>query len=124
MTLERAAETFREGAADTLVDGHTFDVLRGEAATKKMDGMVRDALAYNAAAVRILNEHAEGITVVELATAIDKAPEIADTSSGANSLPLYSVIANAEQAPGTRRTASEETRRPSCVSPLDVMFPG
>jgi hypothetical protein len=57
-----------------------------------MDGMVRDALAYNAAAVRILNEHAEGITVVELATAIDKAPEIADTSSGANSLPLYSVM--------------------------------
>ena len=92
MTLERAAEAFREGAADTLVDGHTFDVLRGEAATKKMDGMVRDALAYNAAAVRILNEHAEGITAVDLATAIDKAPEIADTSSGANSLPLYSVM--------------------------------
>lgn len=92
MTLERAAEAFREGSVDTLVDGHTFDVLRSEVATKKMDDMVRAALAYNAAAVRILSEHAEGITVLDLATAVDKAPEIADVSSGVNSLPLYSIM--------------------------------
>jgi glyoxylase-like metal-dependent hydrolase (beta-lactamase superfamily II) len=92
MTLERAAEAFREGSVDTLVDGHTFAVLRGEIATKKLDEMVRDALAYNAAAVRILNEHSEGIAIVDLATAVDKAPEIANVSSGANSLPLYSIM--------------------------------
>jgi glyoxylase-like metal-dependent hydrolase (beta-lactamase superfamily II) len=92
MTLERSAQALKEGAVEILADGHTFDVLRGDAATNKMNKMARHALAYNAATVRILNEHPDGITVVDLAAAVDKAPEIADASAGANTLPLYSIL--------------------------------
>ena len=92
MTIERSAQALKEGSVETLIDSHNFEVLKGAAATQKMEDMVRHALAYDAATVRILNEHPGGISVVDLAASVDKAPELADATGGVNTLPLYAVL--------------------------------
>lgn len=92
LTLQRSAEAVEAGAIESVTDGHTFEVHRGQEAADYLNGLVRGAFDYNAAVARVLAENPDGITIPDLVATVAKSPEMADAPGGANPIPIFSVM--------------------------------
>jgi glyoxylase-like metal-dependent hydrolase (beta-lactamase superfamily II) len=91
LSLERGLTAFKEGALETLTDGHTFRLYRKEEAISYLDGLVHAAFCFQQAVVRILREHSNGITIPNLLEAVRIAPEMAG-APGEATLPALRVM--------------------------------
>ncbi len=87
LSIERAAKAVTEGAVASITDGHSFAVRRGKDGTDYLDELVKGAIDFDAAIVRVLHEHPEGITVANLTAELEKAPEMPQTAGGADKNP-------------------------------------
>lgn len=92
LTLQRAANAVRNGAVTALTDGHSFSIHRGDEAVAFLTGLINGAIAYDTAVTRVLNEHADGITVADLVSEVAEAPEMSNAPSGANNIPIFKYM--------------------------------
>ena len=92
LTLQRAANAVRSGAVTALTDGHSFSIHRGDEAVAFLTGLINGAIAYDAAVTRVLNEHADGITIADLVSELAGAPEMANAPRGANDIPIFKYM--------------------------------
>lgn len=92
LTLERAAKMFEDGAAVSLTDGHSFFLRRGREATAYLERLSQSALEFDAAIVRILSEHPDGITVADLVAQVEAAPEMKSAPPVAEPMPVLNLL--------------------------------
>lgn len=92
LTLERAARLFEDGTAISLTDGHSFRLRRATEATAYLEQLSQSALAFDAAIVRILGEHPDGITVHDLVAQVEKAPEMTSAPPVAEPMPVLNLL--------------------------------
>lgn len=92
LTLERVAKSLKTGAVDTLTDGHSFRLLRREQGADYLERLSRSALEFDAAIVRILREHPDGIMVAALVAEVERAPEMRSAPPVAEPQPVLSLM--------------------------------
>jgi glyoxylase-like metal-dependent hydrolase (beta-lactamase superfamily II) len=92
LTLQRAANAVKNGAVDAVTDGHSFSVHRGDEAVTYLTSLINGSIAYDAAVTRVLNEHADGITIADLVSEVAGAPEMANAPRGANNIPIFKYM--------------------------------
>ncbi len=92
LSIERAAKALKDGDVKSLTDGHSFMLYRGEEALTYLDRLVQAALYFDAAILRILREHPDGITVNALAAELGAAPELKGAPAEADANPVLKVM--------------------------------
>jgi glyoxylase-like metal-dependent hydrolase (beta-lactamase superfamily II) len=92
LTLERAAKMFADATAVSLTDGHAFLLRRGAEATAYLERLSRSALEFDAAILRILREHPDGITVADLVAQVETAPEMKSAPPVAEPMPVLNLL--------------------------------
>ena len=88
----RVIDAIDDGAVVLAIDGHSFEVKTGPQMKAYLGNRLESAVAYDVALHRILHDHPQGLTVVELVSAVKEAPEMRSALVSDNSSPLFDVL--------------------------------
>ena len=120
LTFQRAANAVRNGAVDALTDGHSFSLHRGDEAVAYLTSMINGAIAYDTAVTRVLNEHADEITVADLVSDGGRCARNGQRAERCQQHTDLQIHADRQQAEGTRHHTANRSVRACRLPPLSV----
>jgi glyoxylase-like metal-dependent hydrolase (beta-lactamase superfamily II) len=88
----RIIDAIDDGAVGLAIDGHSFEVKSGPQMKAHLENRLESAVAYDVALHRILRDHPQGVTVAELVSALNEAPEMRNALVGDNANPLFEML--------------------------------